>query len=265
MTRSELLDRCARTGEDRLLLARVLDKLELAQNRAVPAYTHFLSPGERVLVEELLNAWGHPAHTFFGGYEGAERTVCGFAPDWMEPEDLFPLEDGPVAALRLTFREEAGLTHRDFLGAALGLGLTREKLGDLLVGEERCDLLVLKETAPILLSQLDQVGRWAVKCAPVGLADLEVRPPQVKVIRDTVATLRLDAVAAAGFSLARGKAAALIESGRVALNHREVLKPDRAVSQGDVVTCRGLGKFVVKEAGGLSKKGRVMLVLERYL
>ena len=265
MTKTELLDKCARNGEERLLLARVLDKLEAARNRSVPGYTHFLSPGERVSVEALLAAWGHPAHAFFGGFQSAERTVCGFSPDWMEPEDLFAGEENPVSALRLTFREGAGLSHRDFLGSILGLGITREKIGDLLVFDDHCDALVLTETAPILQSQLSQVGRYPVSVAPIGLADLEVKPPEVKLIRDTVATLRLDAVASSGFSMARGKAAALIESGRVSLNHREVLKPDRSVAEGDTVSCKGLGKFVIKEASGLSKKGRIMIVLERYI
>ena len=80
-----------------------------------------------------------------------------------------------------------------------------------------------------------------------------------------MSSLRLDAVAASGFSLSRGKAADLIASGRFQLNHRECVKPDRTVAQGDVLTCRGLGKCVVKEVGGPSKKGRTMLVLERYV
>lgn len=265
MNKTELLNKWARDGEERVLLSRILDKLEAARNRSIPSYTPFLSPGERAAAEGLLAACGHPRHAFFGGFEGAERTVCGFAPDWMEPEDLFAGEDGPLTVVRMTFREGAGLSHRDFLGAVLGLGLTRQKMGDILVGQGSCDLILLKETAPILLSQLEQVGRWKVSCREAALTELEVEPPKVKVIRDTVATPRLDAVAASGFSLSRGKAAGLIESGRVAVNHREVLKPDRTVAEGDVISCKGMGKFVVKEASALSKKGRVMVVLERYV
>ena len=82
MTKKELLDRCARSGEDRVLLARALDKLELARNRGVPAHTPFLSPGEQALVSDLLAATGRPRHLFWGGYEGAERAVCLFLPDW---------------------------------------------------------------------------------------------------------------------------------------------------------------------------------------
>lgn len=265
MNKTQLLNACARDGEERLLLARVLDRLEAARVRSSPAYTQFLSPGERAAVEGLLAACGHPAHRFFGGFEGAERTVCGFCPDWLEPEELFEGEDGPLAAVRLTVRGGAGLTHRDVLGAVLALGLTREKLGDILVREGECDLLLLRQTAPLLLSQLEKVGRFPVKCRQLPLAEVEVRPPEGKRVRDTVAALRLDAVTASGFALSRGRAAELIAGGRVCLNYKEVQKPDRTVAQGDVISCRGLGKFVVREVSGLSKKGRVILVLERYV
>ena len=86
MNKTELLNKLARDNGERLLLARVLDKLELARQRNIPACTGFLSPQERVSVENLLNACGHPRHLFFGGYEGAERTVCAFLPDWQEAE-----------------------------------------------------------------------------------------------------------------------------------------------------------------------------------
>ena len=87
----------------------------------------------------------------------------------------------------------------------------------------------------------------------------------MKLIHDTVATLRLDAVLASGFSLARGKAADAISGGRVSVNHRECLKPDKPVGEGDILTCRGLGKCVVKSVGGQSRKGRIIIEIERYL
>ena len=87
----------------------------------------------------------------------------------------------------------------------------------------------------------------------------------MKELRDTVATLRLDAVASTGFAMSRAKAAELIASGRVQLNHREVTKPDAPVAQGDIVSARGLGKFELAEVGGLSKKGRTAILVRRYL
>ena len=266
MTKKELLDRCARDGEERVLLARALDKLELAQNRGVPAHTPFLSPGEQAALADLLAAWGHPRHLFWGGYPDAERRVCAFLPDWQEEDGLLSDPEGPLAALEAKFPPEAGLGHRDILGSLMGLGITREKVGDILLpGPGVCQVVVLRDALPILLSQWEGAGRWKVSLEAIPLDRLAPKPAQVKTIRDTVATPRLDAVLSAGFSLSRSRAAAYISSGKVALNHRECLKGDKLVEEGDTITCRGLGKCVVKEVPGQSRKGRTMLVLERYV
>ena len=266
MNKKELLDRCARSGEERLLLARVLDKLELAQNRGIPAHTQFLSPGERAVVTDLLNACGHPRHLFWGGYEGAERTVCIFLPDWQEEEDALSDPEGPLTALEAQFPRDAAPGHRDILGSLMGLGLTREKLGDILLPRPgTCQVAALGDAAPILLSQWEGAGRWKASFKPIPLSQLAPAPAQVKTIRDTVASPRLDAVLAAGFSLSRSKATDYIAGGKVAVNHRECMKGERQVEEGDVLTCRGLGKCVVKEVPGQSRKGRTMLVLERFI
>ena len=266
MTKRELLDRCAGDGAERILLGRVLDKLELAQNRGVPAHTPFLSPGEQALTGDLLAAWGQPRHLFWGGYPDAERQICSFLPDWQEAEDLLADPEGPLSALEAKFPSSASLSHRDILGSLIGLGITREKLGDILFPQPGlCQVVVLGEVLPILLSQWEGAGRWKVSLTHIPLSQLSPKPPQVKTIRDTVAAPRLDAVVAAGFSLSRSKAAALISAGKVSLNHRECLKGDKLVEQGDTLTCRGLGKCVVREVPGQSRKGRTMLVLERYL
>ena len=235
MNKTELLDRCARSGEERTLLARVLDKLELAQNRGVPAWTPFLTPGEQASAGDLLAAWGGPRYLAAGGYEGSERNILYFPPDWQEPEDALSDPEGPLAALEGTFPGGASLTHRDILGSLMGLGITREKLGDILILEGKCQVVALREALPILLSQWESAGRWKVSVREIALTELTPKPPTVKTIRDTVAALRLDA------------------------------KGDRTVAEGDVLTCRGLGKCVVKEVLGASKKGRVMLILERYV
>lgn len=265
MNKTELLNKIAQDGDERLLLARVMDKLELTRQRDIPAHTFFLSTAERASTERLIAACGHPSHVFWGGYPGAERTVCAFLPGWQGPEDWTGGEDGPLCALRLSFQEGSGLSHRDFLGSILGLGITREKVGDLLVGEAACHVVLLHEAEGILLSQLDQVGRRRVSATPCALSALVAPEKQVKVIRDTVATLRLDAVAATGFSFSRSKMSDLISSKKLTLNGRECDKPDRLVAEGDAMSCRGLGKCVLAEVSGTSKKGRVMIVVERYI
>ena len=123
VNKTELLNKLSRDGDERLLLARAMDKLELARTRNIPACTGFLSPQERASVENLLSASGHPAHLFYGGYEGAERTVCAFLPDWLEGADWAADPDScPVRAIRCTW-SGVSLSHRGFRGASLGRGL----------------------------------------------------------------------------------------------------------------------------------------------
>lgn len=265
MNKTELLNRFAKDPEERVTLARVLDQMERCRSRSVPCVTQFLSPAQRAAAEPLLAASGHPKHIFWGGYEGAERTVCAFLPDWLEGEDFIGGPEGPLGAVEAAFPADANLTHRDILGGLMGIGLTRERVGDILVLEGRAQIVALSEAVPIIVSQFDQAGRHRLKLREIPLSELSPAPAEVKVIHDTVSTLRLDAVLAAGFSLSRGRAAEAIAAGKVSLNHRECLKGDRPVAQGDVLTCRGLGKCVLKTVGGQSRKGRIIIELERYL
>ena len=265
MNKTELLTKLSADADERLVLARVMDKLELAGSRSIPTHTFFLTLAQQDAAARLIAACGHPAHLFWGGWAEAERRLCVFLPDWMEPEDFIGGEETPITALTLTPSGGEKLTHRDYLGSILGLGLTREKIGDLLVGEGLCQVLLLREVAHVLLTQLDQVGRARVRVTPCSLGALQPPEQKTKTIRDTVATLRLDAVAATGFSLSRSRMSALIASKKLTRIGRECDKSDHTVEEGDVLTCRGLGKCVLREVTGTSKKGRIMIVVERYL
>ena len=268
MNKTELLNKFSKDTDERIVLARAMDQMERAASRSIPCATQFLSPAQRAALEPLLAASGHPRCLFHGGYGGAERTVCVFLPDWQEPED-WTAED-ELAAIEAAYPPTGGptgtdLTHRDLLGGLMGIGLTREKVGDILMLDTAAQIVCLKEAAPIILSQFDQAGRYRLKLREIPLSELAPAPAKVKVIHDTVSALRLDAVLAAGFSLARGKAADAVAAGRVSVNHRECLKPDKPVAEGDVLTCRGLGKCVLKTVGGQSRKGRIIIEIERYL
>ena len=263
MDKGALLDRLGLTGEDRLALAKVLDKAGQAESRNIPAATDFLSPQQRAWAQDCLRLAGIPetAYVLQGGYEGAERQMILFLPDWLEPENA----ESPIRCLRASFREEEKPDHRDFLGSLMGLGIVREKVGDILVGPDSADLLVLDSVADFLLQSWTSAGRTKLRVTAIAPENLHIPAVQRKEVRDTVSSLRLDAVAASGFRLARGKAAALIESGKVQLNWRECVKPDKPLEAGDVVSARGFGKFELSEVGGLTRKGRVSIVLRVYV
>ena len=263
MDKTTLLDRLGVTGEDRLLLAKVLDRARQASDRNIPAATDFLSPQQQMQTCDLLRLAGIPETGWvrLGGYEGAERKVFLFLPDWMEPE----LAESPIRLLRAVFRPEEKLNHRDFLGSLMGMGIVREKLGDILVGPDSADLVVLDTVADFLLQSWPSAGRAKLTVKEIDSAHIHIPQVQCQEVRDTVSSLRLDAVVSTGFRMARGKAADLIASGRVQVNWRECTKPDKLLAAGDTVSARGFGKFELTEVGGVTKKGRTAIVLKRYV
>lgn len=263
MDKGALLDRLGAAGEERLALARILDRAQQAQSRNIPACTDFLSPQQQMLAQDLLRLAGIPESAFVctGGYEGAERKVFLFLPDWMEPE----LAESPIRLLRAVFRPEEKLNHRDFLGSLMGMGIVREKVGDILVSEGSADILVLETVESFLLQSWDSAGRAKLTVTARDMSALHIPQQKCETVRDTVSSLRLDAVASTGFRMARGKAAELICSGRVQVNWRECTKPDKLLAAGDTVSARGFGKFELTEVGGLTKKGRTSITVKRYI
>lgn len=261
MDKNTLITRTAQEPADRLLLARVWDKYEQAERKNVPAATVFLSPREQRLVQAMLSAAGvRTGYVFDGGWEGAERKILLFLPDWMEE----PAGD-ELAFLRASFHGEEGLTHRDILGSLMGLGVERDRLGDILVSPHSADIAAAPSLRDFFLREWTQAGRVRLTVSEIGREELLLPQIQVKTIRDTVSSPRLDAVVSSAFSISRGKAAELVAAGRVNLDHTPCLKPDKPVEEGAILTVRGLGKARVAALGGLTKKGRMGLTVERYL
>ena len=227
MDKTGLLDRIGALSDDRILLAHVLDQAQQAQNRNIPVATDFLSPQQQVQTRDLLRLAGIPeaSYLFWGGYDGAERAVALFLPDWLEADAA--AEECPLRVLRAAFRAEEKLNHRDFLGSLMGMGIVREKLGDILVSADSADLIVSETVADFLLQSWSGAGRAKLTVTEIRPEHIHIPVANVQEIHDTVSSLRLDAVCSTGFRMARGKAADLIASGRVQLNWRECTKADK--------------------------------------
>lgn len=250
------------SGEDRLTAAQVADKLEQCSRQNRLTHTMFLTPHQRSIASQVIACCGEPMHKIMGGYPEAERCVVLFLPDYME-NDL-PEEELPFGVLRVNWGHGAALTHRDVLGSLMAQGVRREVLGDLLVGENGCDVIALRECIPFLRDNWLSAGRTGLHPQEIALSELRVPAADGKMVRDTVASLRLDAVLGSGFSLSRGRASELIAAGRVSLNGCECLKPDRQLAEGDILSVRGQGRLILREIGGLSQKGRFYIAVERF-
>ena len=247
--------------DEEMLLLHVAERMNTASARNIPGSTNFLSGREQLLVRQILTNEGI---RFFGGREGAERAVCCCLPEYLDDDWLFG-EDSPVAAVRATFFEQDRLSHRDFLGSLMGCGIKRETVGDIYVSEGQCDFFVTREILPYVLQNLESAGRTKLHLREIPLAEVIAPQAKTKTIRDTVSSLRLDGVVSSGFSVSRGKAADAIAAGRVEVNFTPCLKPDKVVAQGDTISLRGLGKMRLTEVGGNTKKGRISIVIDRFL
>ncbi len=261
MDRSNI-DKIAKTVEDRLLLAKVWDKINAGMRKCILSNSCFLSPRELELTRLLF---GEPEGLHrFGGYEDAERQMLIYLPDYLE-EDALMEDDSPVVCLRATYFEGDSLSHRDFLGALMGAGVARESVGDICVGKGSCDFFVSREIAPYLLDSFSSAGRTKFRLSRIPLSEASIPEPELKEIRDTLASLRLDAVISSGFRIGRSLASDYVNAGKAAINGLPCQKSDKPVAEGDKISVRGLGKLRLTRVNGETKKGRISVVIHRYI
>ena len=256
------IEKIAHTPEDRMLLAKLWDKINTGIRKNIPANTCFLSPRELEMARFLF---GEPEGLYaFGGYGDAERKMLVYLPEYLEEASLME-EDSPVVCLRAAFYQGDTLNHRDFLGALMGAGIGRETVGDICVGKEHCDFFVTQEMAPYILRSFTSAGRSKVHLTQISLAEADIPEPEVKEIKDTMASLRLDSVIASGFRIGRSLAAQYVNTGKAAIDGLPCEKPDKQVSEGMKISVRGLGKIKLHAVNGRTKKDRISVVIHRYV
>ena len=256
------IEKIAQTPEDRLLLAKVWDKITAGIRKNIPASTCFLSPRELEMCRYLFG--DEPGLYSFGGYADAERKMLIWLPDYLDENALYE-ENSPMVCLRASFWEGDTPSHRDFLGALMGAGIARETVGDICVGKETCDFFVTAEIAPYILQNFLSAGRTKVHLEAIPLSQVQIAEPEVKEIRDTVASLRLDSAIATGFRIGRSLAAQYITAGKAAIDGLPCEKPDKQVAEGMKISVRGLGKIKIHSISGETKKGRIWVVIHRYI
>ncbi len=254
------IDTIAQTPDDRVLLAKLWDKVSSGINKNIPVHTGFLSLREQQMAQYLFG--NTEGLQFYGGYPDAERKMLLYLPDYMQESPVWEC-DG-IVCLRATFYKDEAPTHRDFLGALMGCGIVREAVGDILVSNGSCDFLVTEEIAPFLLQSLDSAGRCHLKLAQIPLTELLLPEQKFSEVRDTVASLRLDSILSSGFRISRSTAAEYILAGRAFIDGLPCLKPDKTVEAGYKLSVRGLGKLLLVQIGHTTKKGRISVVIHRY-
>ncbi len=251
---------------DELVKAKVEDRISQCRDGWYVTSTGLLDSHEQAITLSAVRQGSAGVRTLmYGGYEGAERRmlVC-------IPAEIPMTDEEAVSELLEVLRVEKPaisreLSHRDYLGSMLGLGIDRSVTGDILVRDDGADIIIMPEIADFLIQEYKQVGRTNIKTSTVPIEELIIPNARIEVIKDTVNSLRLDNVIASAFNISRAKAAEAIRSGIVSIDHIECLKPDARLEEGAVLVLKGKGKAVLKEVGGESKKNRTWIIIERYV
>ena len=245
---------------DEQLLRRLEDQSALCLRRGYVTHTDFLRPEEADQAESYLRR-RRIRFLFHGGRACAEKRAVFFLPDWMEEEDFVPGEH--IAAVEILPADHKAYAHGDYLGSLMALGLRREKLGDVIVGEDRGYTVCFPELQDYLCQQLSRLSRTSALCRPISLDDLPEGEKEQEVFTVSVASLRADALVSAAFHISRTRAAEAITAGLVAAGHETLLKGDRLLGPDTVLTLRGKGRVRLVGETGQSRKGRHLVEFSR--
>ncbi|MDN5313383.1 MAG: hypothetical protein PWQ68_2357 [Thermoanaerobacteraceae bacterium] len=249
-------------SDEKMLEAKIRDLFAIARKNREYRASNFLDPGQQNLAETVVRSFPGMEYYFDGGYKEAERKVLVAYPDFLKDEPFH----APLGALRITPKDpDEHPGHRDFLGAMLGLGISREKVGDILVTKTGADVIVKQEITEYIGLNLLKVGSTPVSVEEISLKELLTPERRYKEMKSTVASLRLDAIASLAFGISRSKMAPFIKGENIRLNFRVVKDPSTPVKEGDVISASRLGRAKVLEVGGQSKKGRIYVRVHKYI
>ncbi|QXM05846.1 RNA-binding protein [Crassaminicella indica] len=262
MINKEALIKHIKNNEERQIVMKTLNKVDSVLKSYRVCITDFYDPYQISLCIPVLNQIRDINYLVTGGYETAERRVIIIYPEYMEIEE----EDYPIGAIKISgkFMKDS-LNHRDFLGAVLGLGLKREKIGDILVGDGQANIIAYKELCDYILLNLEKVSKYKVNIESISFNDLMKVEKHFKIIYGTVSSLRLDSILSAGFGESRNTISKLIHNNRVKVNFKPVNQPSYVLHEGDLISFKGRGRIILDQIGDKTKKDRYKVIIKRIV
>ncbi len=240
---------------------RLVDLAEQVMRSQKVKLAGFLDQFGQEIAETVAASYDGLRVEFNGGYQGAERQRAALI-----HTDFMGTPAFDICVVRAEWNDSYyRLSHRDILGAVLGLGIERDRIGDILIAAGNARILTDGAMAEFLLANCTKIGPAAVTMHEDQIENIVPKEERCKEIRATVASLRVDSIAAAGFGFSRSRAASDIAADKLKLNWQSVKGASQLVKEGDILSMRGRGRLEVTEIRGLTKKGRTSVVLHKFI
>lgn len=241
------------------LTSKIKEAAVSAADHGLSVYLDFCEPPVQMLAEREIARYPGSECAFFGGHEYCERRMLCIFPQGKQPAD----EEFPISAIQIQDAPRA-LTHQDVLGALMGLGIERDKTGDINIKDDLIQIFISGPLGGFAAENLTKIGQYNVKAAVVANEKIMVTQPVFTPLDIVIPSMRLDAVIHAVYKLSRNEAAAFIKAQKIKINHQPALKPALNLKKGDVVSVRTKGRFMVDTVGGTTKKGNLKLTVKKF-
>lgn len=235
-----------------LCKAKILDKIKIYEKTGEIVSTFFLNPSE---IFEHENIYDKYLHALEGGFDEAERKLLIIGVEEVDVSQF-------ICVLEVVSNKP--LNHREVLGSVLGTGVKRDVVGDIVIKDNVANIYVAKDISKYIVQNLERIGREKVK---VKIISFEQRLPfekNTKLVKTTVASLRLDAMISSCYGLSREISSELIKNAKVNVNYKEVTNSSKAIKQGDLISVKGYGRFELSEVLGETRKDRIRVVFNVY-
>ncbi|MBO4359844.1 MAG: hypothetical protein J5822_03090 [Eubacteriaceae bacterium] len=242
------------------LSERLEESARMASERMIRIYTDFYEPNLQHIIEREMGRYPASGCAFFGGHDFTERKMLCVHPRGEAPSE----RDFPIDCVQIPLPKKSGVSHRDVLGSVLALGVERDQTGEITVRDNLVQLFVARPIGQLIADELRQIGGVGVIPRIASPDEVKVYEPRFTPVSVIIPSMRIDALIHAVYRLSRNEAAAFVKGEKVFINHEVITKPGRDVKEGDIVSVRSKGRFVVEKVAGQTKKGNIKIDVKKF-